>query len=74
MEATDQMPITAENIQKRTQSDELLSHVYHYTQKGVPTDIPETLKMYSSRQTDLSTLNGCLLWNNRVVIKEPGRR
>ena len=74
MEAMNQISIIAENIQKWTQSDELLSHVYRYTQKGVPTDIPETLKMYSSRQTDLSTLNGCLLWNNRIVIPECGRR
>ena len=44
------------------------------TQKGCPMDIPETLKLYCSRRTELSTLNGCLLWENRVVIPEPGRR
>ena len=74
IEAMDQMPITAVNIWKWTQSDQLLTRVDRYTQKGWPMDIPETLKLYSSRRTELSTLNGCLLWKNRVVIPEPGRR
>ena len=68
------MPTTAENIRKWTQSDPFLTRVYRYTQKGWPTYIPETLKLYSLKRTELSTLNGCLLWKNRDVIPEPERR
>ena len=74
MEAIDLMPITAGNIRKWTQSDAFFTRVYYYTQKGWPMDILETLKLYSSRWTELSTLNECLLWKNRVVIPEPERR
>ena len=68
MEAMDQMPITARNIRKWTQSDPLLSRVYCYTQKGWPTDILETLKLYSSRRTELSTLNvGLPMFTNHLA-------
>ena len=43
MEAIDQMPITAENIRIRTQSNQTLTRVYSYTQEDWPTNIPETL-------------------------------
>ena len=42
--------------------------VYCYTQKGWPTDILETLKLYSSRQTELSTLNvGLPMFTNHLA-------
>ena len=43
MEAIDQMPITAENIRIRTQSNQTLTRVHSYTQEDWPTNIPETL-------------------------------
>lgn len=47
--------------------------VYHSIQEGWPEEVRDELKPYWSRRLELSVLDGCILWGNRVVIPLPGR-
>ena len=49
-------------------NDPLLSRVYRYVRKGWPTTLPESLKPFHHRQSELTIEGGCLLWGIRVVI------
>ena len=62
------LPLTAQDIQRATQRDAILGKVYKYVQQGWPKQVSEELLMYSDRQTELSTENGCLLWGIRVEV------
>ena len=62
------LPVTVQDIQRATRRDVTLGKVYKYVQQGWPKQVSEELLMYSDRQTELSTENGCLLWGIRVVI------
>ena len=39
-----------------------------FVQQGWPNKCDTSLMAYSSRKTELSVLDGCLLWGSRVVI------
>lgn len=56
------LPVTFQHIQKATRRDKILGKVYRYVIEGWPSHVPDKLKQYKSRETELSTENGCLMW------------
>ena len=62
------LPVTVQDIQQATRRDATLGKVYKYVQQGWPKQVSEELLLYSNRQTELSTENGCLLWRIRVIV------
>ena len=67
-------PVTAAQIKNWTLKNPQLAKVLHYIQEGWPDYCVDTeLKPYWSRRAELSVLDGCMIWSNRVLIPEPGR-
>ena len=68
-------PTSATDIRTWTSKDPTLSQVLRATlrgwREGTPKD-PE-LTHYYDRRHELSVVDGCILWGNRVVIPKPGR-
>ena len=64
------LPVTFQHIQKATRRDPVLGKVYHYVIGGWPSHVPDELKPYKNRETELSTENGCLMWGVRVVVPQ----
>lgn len=44
--------------------------MYRYVIEGWPSHVPDELKQYKSRETELSTENGFLMWGIRVVVPQ----
>ena len=65
-------PITAEQITQWTERDLILARVLRFVQRGSHVNDDE-LQPYARRKTELSVLDGCLLWGSRVVVQNPGR-
>ena len=57
-----------------TQKDPVLSRVHSYILRGWPNAVDSSLNPYSSRKQELSVCNGCILWQNRVIIPKAGRQ
>ena len=55
------LPMDANEVQKATRSDPLLKKVLLYTKKGWPEQVPEALKPFARRRTELSIEDDCLL-------------
>lgn len=53
--------------------DKILTKVSEYIHTQWPTTIEDNLKPYGTRQLELSSQDGCILWGNRVVIIPQGR-
>ena len=67
-------PISAGHIKHWTMKDPVLSKVLRYLQTGWPSQILDAdLKPFAQRKTELSTLDGCILWGSRIVIPPQGR-
>ncbi|CAG2211726.1 unnamed protein product [Mytilus edulis] len=75
MDHMDSTPVTAQQIKAWTRKDPILGQITNYVLKGWPNyrDNDE-MKPYFSRKTELSVFDSCLLWGNRVVIPNPGRK
>ena len=71
-EHLDDLPVTAADIRSWTQQDKKLSQVLQYVQLGWPSEGDTDLKPYSSRQLELSSFEGCIMWEARIVISSPG--
>ena len=65
------MPITGESIKNWTQEDPTLSRIYKYIQNGWPNQCPEELKQFLRWKSELSTMNGCILFGSRVLVTPP---
>ena len=66
--------VSATNIKDWTSKDTTLSQVRRYVQLGWPDcKLGEDFKPYLTRKTELSVLNGCILWGTRVVVPPQGR-
>ena len=66
--------VNAGNIREWTAKDPVLFEVLRYTLIGWPeATISEELKPFQSRSRELSTLDGCVLLGNRVIIPPQGR-
>ena len=61
-------------IRKWTDRDPTLSQVRHFVQMSWPVSVPDEMKPYLMHKSELSVLNGCLLWRARVVIPSAGRQ
>lgn len=55
-------------IKKETQLDPVLSQVYTYVISGWPHVVDPSLVPFKTRQHELSTRHGCLLWGARVIV------
>ena len=64
------LPVTFRDIQTATRRDKILSKVSTFVHNGWPTQVPESLKPYKTRQNEIGTESGCLLWGIRVLIPE----
>ena len=76
MQFVDASPVTAENIRLLTARDPVLSAVLRYTREGWPTGdlVPPELVSHRSKEGELSTHDGCVLWGSRVVIPSKMRQ
>ena len=63
------LPVTFQDI-RSTRCDPTLCKVYRYVLDGWPSHVPDELKRYKNRETELSTENGCLMWGIRVIIPQ----
>ena len=64
----DCLPVTSTQVQQATRVDPVLGKVLNYTRRGWPASVPEVLKPFQNRSTELTVEDGCLLWGTRVVI------
>eukprot|EP00731_Ephydatia_muelleri_P034546 Em0065g7a len=64
------LPVTAMQLQRATRRDPILSKVFLLMQQGWPGVVSDDLKPYQSRQAELGTEGGCLLWGIRVVVPQ----
>lgn len=63
------LPVTAEMIEKETREDPILSTVSKFLKTSWPTQIDnKMLKILFNRRDSLCEIDGCLLFNDRVVI------
>ena len=60
--------VSAAQLKRATRNDLLLNWVYRYVQRGWPDRIPESLKTYHNRKTELTLEGGCMLWGTWVVM------
>ena len=65
-------PIAANQIKTMTHQDKVLSRVLYFVQNAWPATVEPTLTPYVSRKYELSLLNGCVLWDTRVVVPTAG--
>ncbi|CAC5387865.1 unnamed protein product [Mytilus coruscus] len=67
-------PVDAKQIQKWTRKDTILSMVLRYILNAWPSKCPsEDIRPYYSRKNGLCSQDGCILWEGRVIIAQPGR-
>ena len=69
----DESPVTVNDIHKWTKRDPLLAQVLQFVEQGWPHKFNSSLAPYSSRNTELSILDGCILWGARVASHSPSR-
>ena len=62
-------PVTATEVSSATKSDPVLSKVLRYVREGWMSDVPDGLKPYYHRRTELSVEDDLLLWNDQGVLK-----
>lgn len=68
-------PIGAAHIKEWTAKDPVLSCVRRFVLNGWPDyDLGKEYQPYTSRKSELSELNGCVLWASRVIVPPPGRQ
>ena len=67
-------PVTVNDIRNWTRRDPLLAQVLQFVEQGWPHKCDTSLSAYSSRKTELSVLDGCILWGSRVVVPAQGQQ
>ena len=67
-------PVTVADIHKWTKRDPLLSQVLQFVDQGWPQKCNSSLSQFSFRSTELSVLDGCILWESRVVVPPQGQQ
>ena len=67
-------PVTVNDIRKWTKRDPLLAQVLQFVEQGWPHKCDSSLSPYSTRSTELSVLDGCILWGSRVVVPPQGQQ
>ena len=75
LQCLDDTPVTSKQIKHWTSRDPVFSQVLTLMQQGWPDVCPEEeLKPFWNRKTELSSLDGCIFWNSRVVIPKSCRQ
>ncbi len=64
----DSLPVTADQIERATRRDPVLSEVWRYTKNGGQWQSTDALKPYWNRRQELSVQGGCVMWGIRVVV------
>ena len=67
-------PVTADHIWSWTEKDPILAQVMQFVQQGWPRECDPQLSAFASKQLELSSFDGCLLWGSRVVVPPQGRK
>ena len=67
-------PITASQIATWTRRDPVMARVLQFILEGWPERTDDQFRPYASKQLELSTQAGCIVWGGRVVIPPPGRQ
>ena len=62
------LPVTSAQVETTIRTDPILSKAIRHTKRGWPSHVPEALKPYHHRNSELTVEAGCLLWGTRVVI------
>ena len=62
------LPVTGTQLKTATNRDTILSKVLRYNKHGWPTEVPDTLRPYWYRRSELSIEDDCILWGTRVVV------
>lgn len=74
MEHLNSSPTTATSIRAWTRTDPLMSRVLQFVQNGWPEVVDQDeLKPFWRRKVELSCLDGCVLWGNRVIVPKEGQ-
>lgn len=69
IDAIRMLPVTAEMIEKATEEDSILSNVIKYLRTSWPSEIEcNEMKILYNRRESLAEKNGCLLFNDRVIV------
>ena len=67
--------VRAESVKEWMTKDPSLAQVRRYTLLGWPdTPLGDDFKPYQSRSSELSVLDGCILWGSRVIVPPQGRQ
>ena len=66
----DCLPVTAQQVQKATAKDPVLSRVLQYTKHGWPAAVDGSLQVYFNKRQEITLEGGCLLWGIRVIVPE----
>ena len=72
LQCLQQSPITATQIKSWTNRDPLLPQVQNFVLNGWPYSVSEELQPYFRRRSELSLLDGCLMWGSRIIIPPAG--
>jgi len=67
MESLHTLPVTAAEIKRWTDHDQVMSTVRKMILQGWQPTTKEGLQPFYSRRIELSVQDGCILWGNRVV-------
>ncbi|XP_058445614.1 uncharacterized protein K02A2.6-like [Malaya genurostris] len=71
-ESFDVLPLSFRTVRDRTHRDPVLSKVYRFIQEGWPKALPANLdrelQRYLNQRDSLTTVQGCILYNDRLVI------
>ncbi|XP_058465077.1 uncharacterized protein K02A2.6-like [Malaya genurostris] len=70
VDTVDALPLTFRNVARSTQADPVLRKVYRFITDGWPQTkaIDPELKRFQVRQESLTTVDGCILFAERLVI------
>ena len=70
----DSIPVDASQVARCTKRDPVMSRVYAYVQSGHWTEDKDQFEPFYRKRHELSTQQGILFWQNRVVIPPPLRQ
>lgn len=71
-------PLSFKAVQQSSKSDPVIKKVYQYIQEGWPKSLASNadreLVRFNNRRESLSTVQGCILFGERLVIPTPLRK
>ncbi len=74
MELLEQSPVSAKQIKEWTSRDPILSSVRDFVIRGWRKTVDPALHPYHQRESELSSYDDCILWENRVIVPTAGRK